>query len=272
MVSNKHEISILDDIFTHTFSSSLCFKPKNHVWVKRIEKLLTVMTDNHVSYVQQIQSQHKIAWLVESPLVFPKAYNYIKFNFNEFSKIFTCEKTILDTIPNAEFVPIGGCWIPLEHHQLYTKTKNASIIASTKYYLPGHKLRQKICSYGFNIDVYGRGRKEIDSKLEGLKDYKFSVVVENCKADYYFTEKIIDCFVTGTIPIYWGCPSIEVFFDINGIVTFDTADQLKDILNNLDGEYEKRAESIKVNFERAKKYLIADDIVYQKIKKLCFPN
>lgn len=267
MVSNKHEVCILDSIFTHTFSSSLCFKPKNHVWIKQVGKTLTVLTDTHVSCSQQVNSQHKIAWLVESPSVFPAAYEYIKSNHNEFTKIFTCEKSILETARNSEFIPIGGCWIPIESHQLYNKNKNVSLIASNKCYLNGHKLRQEICNYGFNIDIYGRGRKEIDSKLEGLKDYKFSIAVENCKTDYYFTEKIIDCFVTGTIPIYWGCPSIEKFFDKDGIMTFENVDELKHILNNIEGEYEKRYESVKNNFELAKRYLIADDLVYQKIKQ-----
>jgi hypothetical protein len=61
--------------------------------------------------------------------------------------------------------------------------------------------------------------------------------MENCKKDYYFTEKLIDCFRTKTIPIYWGCPSIGTFFDVNGILTFNTVEELKSILLNLTNEY-----------------------------------
>ena len=32
----------------------------------------------------------------------------------------------------------------------------------------------------------------------------FSVCIENDVYDTYFTEKILDCFATGTIPIYKG--------------------------------------------------------------------
>jgi hypothetical protein len=78
---------------------------------------------------------------------------------------------------------------------------------------------------------------------------------------------LIDCFITGTIPIYWGCPSIGNFFDSGGIITFDSLEQLDGIINNLDGEYEKRIESVKRNFDLCKKYLVADDIIYEKIKK-----
>jgi hypothetical protein len=53
------------------------------------------------------------------------------------------------------------------------------------------------------IDVYGRGISEIPNKEVGLKDYMFSFAVENDTYDTYFTEKILDCFATGTIPYTW---------------------------------------------------------------------
>ena len=62
-----------------------------------------------------------------------------------------------------------------------------------------HEVIQK---FGNKMTVFGRGYDPIEFKIDGLKDYRFSVVIENCKRDYWFTEKLIDCFVTGTIPIY----------------------------------------------------------------------
>ena len=175
-------------------------------------------------------------------------------------------RVTLDTVKNSDLVPIGGCWIPETERIIHKKNKIISIISSNKTFLTGHKLRHEVISKIPKLDVYGRGYKEIPTKLDGLKDYKFSIAIENDKVDYYFTEKIIDCFITGTIPIYWGCPSIGNFFDINGILTFNTIDELNDIINNLDNEYEKRFESVKTNFELSKKYLIADDIIYKKLK------
>ena len=83
----------------------------------------------------------------------------------------------------------------------------------------------------------------------------FSIVIENSKEDYYFTEKLTDCLLSGTIPIYWGCPSIGDFFNIKGMIIFDTLDELKEILNNLTIEKYKSMELyIKENFEKAKEY------------------
>ena len=142
-----------------------------------------------------------------------------------------------------------------------------SIISSNKTQTNGHRLRHDIINQlNGKIDVYGRTYNPIDYKLDGLKEYKFHIVVENTKRDYWFTEKLIDCFVTGTVPIYWGCPSIGDFFDTNGMIIFDNVEELVDIINNLSiDDYIKRLESIKNNFNKSKKYLLPDDIIYKKL-------
>ena len=55
--------------------------------------------------------------------------------------------------------------------------------------------------------------------------------------DYYFTEKLLDCFLSGTIPIYWGCPSIGDFFNTKGMIIFDDLLELKDKLKMCTKEY-----------------------------------
>jgi hypothetical protein len=94
----------------------------------------------------------------------------------------------------------------------------------------------------------------------------FSIVVENTIKDYYFTEKLIDCFRTGTIPIYWGCPSIGDFFDLNGIIIFNSIEELNDIIHNLNEElYNSKLNSVIINFNKSKDYLLPDDIIYKKL-------
>lgn len=75
--------------------------------------------------------------------------------------------------------------------------------------------------------------------------------MENCCADTYFTEKILDCFLTGTVPIYWGTRKICNIFNENGIVFLDY------FLENIDSfdyekEYKNRYKAIEENFEIAK--------------------
>jgi hypothetical protein len=84
-----------------------------------------------------------------------------------------------------------------------------------------------------NIKVYNPVKK----KIEALKDYRYSFCIENCKKDYYFTEKLLDCFLSGTVPIYWGCPNLSDFgYDERGIIRFNTKEELLEIINNLTPE------------------------------------
>jgi hypothetical protein len=71
------------------------------------------------------------------------------------------------------------------------------------------------------IWLFGGGFKEIETKEEGLEDYRFSFAIENCCYDYYFTEKLLDCFLTGTVPIYIGCERIGDIFNSDGIIFLD---------------------------------------------------
>jgi hypothetical protein len=45
----------------------------------------------------------------------------------------------------------------------------------------------------------------------------FGVAIENVSHRGWFTEKILDCFLLKTIPIYWGCSNIEDYFNPKGI-------------------------------------------------------
>lgn len=48
----------------------------------------------------------------------------------------------------------------------------------------------------------------VEDKLAFQKQYKFSIAFENSSANGYTTEKIIQAFAAGTIPIYWGDPCV----------------------------------------------------------------
>jgi hypothetical protein len=80
----------------------------------------------------------------------------------------------------------------------------------------------------------------------------FHVAVENSVNQNYFTEKIIDAFLTKTVPIYRGCPNIEEFFDKRGIITFNNEEELINIVNSLtEKDYWDRKEYIEYNYQMA---------------------
>ena len=119
------------------------------------------------------------------------------------------------------------------------KPKVVSIVSSDLTNLPGHKrrfafLNQMMGYLGDRADYYGRGINPIGDKLAGLADYQYSVAIENSVIDGYFTEKVFECFLTNTFPIYYGCPNLEDYFDNRAFARIDITDY-RNALNFIDG-------------------------------------
>lgn len=254
------KIPLIDNLFSHATTSSWHNISHLMEWDrKNIDSYdYVVTTDPTININKKIYM-----WLMESPRITKNYYDYVKNNNLKFDKIFTFSKEILENYDNSFFTPIGGCWISEENRKIHLDEKNKilSMVSSGKMITEGHLLRKNIIDkFNNKFDLYGFNYKKIDNKIESLKNYMFQVVVENTKEDYYFTEKIIDCLQTGVIPIYWGCPSIDKFFDLDGILTFNTLDDLEKILSSLNEElYKTKIKSIIKNFQLSKNYLIAED-------------
>jgi hypothetical protein len=263
----NESLFIDDTVFSHAKTSSWYNESEIFQW-DRIdsenykEVVLTDFEKSHL-YPEKI----KYGWIIEPQHIDSKQYILAKEHKEKFEKIFTFSRELLEFSEKFELVPYGSCWISQNDRKIYEKTKFICTISSFKKMTLGHNLRHQIIKKINNIDVYGNGYCPVENKVDVLKDYMFSVVVENQKMDYYFSEKLIDCFMTGTIPIYYGCPSISRFFDIDGILTFDNIPELCDILKNINENlYNEKKGAIEKNFELSKKYLIADDTIYKKIK------
>jgi hypothetical protein len=134
----------------------------------------------------------------------------------------------------------------------------------------GHRLRHEIITaYPNKMDVFGNGYVGIPEKIIGHRDYMFSVVIENCKRDYWFTEKLIDCLVCGSVPIYWGCPSIGDFFNTDGFIIVDNVNEVGAALNKITPElYDEMKPHIEENFKKAKQFILGENTIYNEyIKK-----
>lgn len=70
--------------------------------------------------------------------------------------------------------------------------------------------------------------------------------------------------ITGTIPIYYGCPSIHKFFNPEGFIIFDSEKDLPNIKAELNPEnYQKKLPYIQENFEKALEYILIEDWIYK---------
>jgi len=191
---------------------------------------------------------------------------------DRFDLILTWDEDLM-RLPNARFCPVTETTqfntlpaeLPDDAFQIHSKSLLVSAISSTKSMLPGHNTRLAfVNAIRDRVDLFGRGFNEIPSKLDGLKNYMFSVAIENAVDTNYFTEKLTDCLITGTIPVYYGCPNIGEFFDANGIITFQSVKELHQILDTLTPElYKSKMISIKKNFELVFNYPTDNESLYR---------
>lgn len=184
----------------------------------------------------------------------------IKINHELWDAILTWDEDLLQ-LPNAHLFIFGSCWIDSETYT-ENKQKHCSFITSDKSYAPGHKLRQQVWDglqdaedlNGFSV-IKHKSPPRIHSKNFLFETAKYHITIENEKTNNWITEKTIDCFASKTVPILWGAPNIGEYFNTDGIITFDTIEDLKNILDNLDESfYDERQDAIQENHERSKAY------------------
>ena len=176
-----------------------------------------------------------------------------------FHRILTKNKVLLAAAPNALHYVFGFTFIDDIDSIIVEKTRMTSLIASAKRDLEGHKLRHKIVDHvrgaELEVDVMGRGYQPFERKQDGLAPYRYSVVIENIREPDYFTEKMVDAALCETVPIYWGCPNIEAFFNPEGMVICHSEAEICEALQRVSAEgYAARRAAVQENAARAKFY------------------
>lgn len=155
---------------------------------------------------------------------YSKSYKYFNRVFSQFP-----DKTIKNNIYTQGSLPwhINKSYKELKSLKPGAKGKKGkpSIINSSVSFLEGHEKRQNFIHYlqnkGYELDIYGRGINPIADKFDALYPYKYSFAIENSNYLHYWTEKIADCFLSWTMPIYYGCPNITDYFPSEAIIKID---------------------------------------------------
>jgi hypothetical protein len=117
----------------------------------------------------------------------------------------------------------------LQEIQDIPKTKFMSIIASNKALTDGHKKRLEFARnlkalYPDKIDLFGRGIYDFADKWDVLAPYKYHLCIENASLPHYFTEKLVDSFLSLSFPLYYGCQNIADYFSPASFLTIDIND------------------------------------------------
>jgi hypothetical protein len=267
----KHIIKIADSAFKHCLYHGQPLPPVDMSeyitwdWNVTENEELVFYTDNHI---QSPKHTHKrrIAWLIEPYCKQPHNYEWLKRNYHLYDMVITHDHEMLDVDDRFVFVPHCGAWIEHENrHISHIKTKLVSMITSQKRNVPDHHKRHELISRHKNIiDVMGRGYIPIEPISKGLIDYMFHIAMENQRRDFYFTEKLMNPLLVGTVPIYYGMPSIDKYFDTRGMILFNDINELNTILPELSTElYQSLQPYIKINYELASEYILAEDWMFK---------
>ena len=171
----------------------------------------------------------------------------------KYTFLYTCEGHYLNWWGNREN--------PLEKYSCvlgFNKTSNNYVcfpffvpyIQNNLSYEPIKEVPKNIiCAVISNYGGYIRNN--IGGKIQGdwdgtnlinfYKQFKFVICMENEQQEYYITEKVINGFRAGVIPIYWGSPNISKYFNPRRFLCIENEESIENVidkmLNMTDEEY-----------------------------------
>ena len=226
------------------FSLDPFLKKSNIVWFNPLthEKEITVFTDHFldINLVRNYPSKLKIILIMEPLETGVWSYREISRVEPFVDVILTFDDFILSKYRKAKpYIP-GGTFMGSTEFIPSDKAKNRliSIVASKKKDTFGHNLRHEIVDRfnpEFKIDTFGTGYVPFEKRFEPYANYAFTIVIENVKNRYLLTEKLVDPILHKTVPIYWG-GDVKNNFDPNGIITFTTLEELREVLRDISFE------------------------------------
>jgi len=259
-------INLYGGDFSHQSCSTLNQVSKTISWnITSYDSNISFYADKKIDkLLSDKKSDVVFGWLLEASCLIKKQVRYCINNHNALKKkakfIFTHCSELLNLDPDFyKFAPTDGTWI--KKPKIHDKTKAISFITSNKSYTVGHKKRlHYLNKFRSHVDLYGRGFFEIEEKEYGLNDYMFSICIENDFDNLFFTEKILDCFATGTIPIYLGAKDIGKYFATDGIIFLDENTDVTLLNKNL---YLSKLDAINYNYKKVvNEFMNSEDFIY----------
>lgn len=147
-------------------------------------------------------------------------------------RTFTCdtEKIGKEYIHSQPALPwhINRDYDYLVSSEVPEKPRVLSWVTSNYCYYDGHYDRMRFMEkiWGkIDYDLFGRGFNPIEDKWKGIAPYRYSFAIENFSNAFYWSEKIADCFLAWTMPIYYGCTRITEYFPQEAMICIDINNQ-----------------------------------------------
>jgi hypothetical protein len=196
-----------------------------YCFVTNDEYTHAVILNNAMPPNLKIPKENVIGLALEPILFLGLTNEFIEYAKKHIGTYFIGEK--LNILPEIFKEHQGYLWHnkPLDEKPI--KNCIMSLILSYKKIANGHIYRHVLCDRILNsklpIDIYGRGCEmysyKKDSRIKGkfneyepYLNYLYHITIENFQTPHYFSEKITNSLLSGTVPIYLGCKNIENYF------------------------------------------------------------
>lgn len=229
-----------------------------------------------------------VLYLCEPAPILPAFTKYARSHLDRFDLLVVSTDDLVGSSPKVVPLEFGTSWISAGV-ALPQKRPGVSMVVGRKRRTEGHRLRHEVwrrqdeirgpksfftsdrgwprklawlrgCPWLDPLPANSWGWPVLgDSKLP-LFETQFHIAIENCRSRYYFTEKLLDCFLTDTVPIYWGCRNLGEYFDMGGIVEVENVDQIIAVCNAAsEADYAARVTAIRENRRRAVEFIDVGD-------------
>jgi hypothetical protein len=121
---------------------------------------------------------------------------------------------------NRDYDFLKTCPVPPKERPISWVTSNLQVLKGHRQRLLFlDRLREKL-----DFDLYGRGFASLEDKWDGVAPYSYSLAIENFSNEYYWSEKLADCFLCWTMPIYYGCTCIHTYFPPEAMICINIHD------------------------------------------------
>jgi hypothetical protein len=261
----KYKVDIYN---TFGFSRNIFLSEPVELWIdlipntpKKIKRVLLLVEPNEISNLKD---------------------SIVNYNYKNFDLILTHDSEILQKCENSELHLFGTCWV--KDFIFTEKQFSVTTLIGGKSLTTNHYLRQKLINlidlkFKIRLDFFNsinnpfNDDRLITMKLNNVKNElfnsQFHIVIENVCSENWFTEKLIDCFQTKTIPIYLGCPNIHNWFNTDGMFIVDSINDIENILLSIDeNTYQSKLNSVEQNYIKSFEFIDFGVMIEDKLKKL----
>lgn len=159
----------------------------------------------------------------------------------QFGYVITSQEPEIIDHPGAIYTQPGLRWFYgvgserfLTHDEMsvedvWNKTKRFSTVCSSKRqrhttHAQRFRFTQYLAQKYSAMDLYGHGIRPVNDKAETIRPYRYHLAIENYIGRHHITEKLMDVYLGGALPLYAGCPNANEYFPEESFISIELSD------------------------------------------------